>query len=85
MADEFTIGELMYCLLQDIQDYLMYYDNDDLDDIVEKLDDIKTHYDSDTLTQLDVARLEMIQTYFDHEGFNQFALDTNEIIKRLQK
>lgn len=86
MADEFTTGELFYCLIQDIEDYTMLHDNcEALDIITEKLDKIKDTWDKgELLSQDEIKQLEEICEHFDKFKYYQFAEDLNIILERVR-
>lgn len=87
MADEFTVGELFYCLIQDIEDYTMLHDDNqkELDIITEKLCNIKTVWDTGNLLyENNIKQLEEICEYFDKFKYYQFAEDLNVILERVR-
>lgn len=87
MADEFTVGELFYCLIQDIEDYTMLHDDNqkELDIITEKLCNIKTVWDTGSLLyENNIKQLEDICKQFDDFGYSQFAADLNVILERVR-
>lgn len=82
--DELTIGELFYCLIQDIEDQYTMHGPHELDEVVECLDKIKEAYDKDSLTKDDIAKLNLMESAFILKGYEQFAEDLNVIIERIE-
>lgn len=80
--DEFTISELFYCLLQDIEDLTMNNPHE-LDKIVEILDEINLKELSEKLTEEDKSKLKDIRWELECKGYEQFAEDLSVIIERI--
>ena len=95
MNDEFTVGELFYCLIEDIEDYTMHESNEDLDDMLKTLEAVKEKQDSEKLDSNDVNVLTIVEQYFEDNkddtpcfgnlNFKQFAEDLNVILERVKK
>ena len=56
----------------------------ELDEVVECLDKIKEAYDKDSLTKDDIAKLNLMESAFILKGYEQFAIDLNVIIERIE-
>ena len=94
MNEHLTVGELFYCLIEDIEDYTMHESNEELDDMLQTLEAVKEKYDKEKLDTDDVNVLNIIKQYFednkedtlcfDNLNFKQFVEDLNVILERIQ-
>lgn len=87
MNEHMIIGELFYCLIQDIEDYTMLHNDNtkELNIIVEKLCNIKMVYDANnTVFENHILQLQKIEQQFKEFGYAQFEQDIQEIIRRLK-
>ena len=86
MNEHMTTGELFYCLIEDVEDYTMRHEDniEELDNIVIRLDEIKKSYDLYRIMYGNIDELKDIKSRFDELGYEQFSIDLQEIISRLE-
>ena len=89
LQDDFTVGELFYCLIQDIEDYLMRNEDEDIYFVLAQLDALKEKYD---LQKFDQRHLSVLISNVDYlrqkskkdEKYLPFYKDIKVILKRVQ-
>ena len=84
MNEDFTISELFYCLIQDIEDQYTMHGPHELDEIVEFLDETNAKELNNDLTPEDKSKLRLCESALRLKGYDQFAEDLCEINRRLK-
>lgn len=84
MNDDFTIDELFYCLIQDIEDYLMRADKEKLQSIVNILTDLKEKHSEDKFGKEEKQKMKSVVKDLKSLNIEEFYEDAQVIMEQLQ-